>query len=255
MRLVLAHGIFGFGTDKINFGINYFNGVRSIFEDAGFDVFEPTVDPLGSLDQRSSQLASKIMDHWNDTSDIYIVAHSMGGLDARRVIARYSVGKRIKKLVSIATPHFGSPVADAIVGKDSFLLNLMPESIRKTLEKSTGALNDLTTRENLQDVDKDWVQYHNIACTIKNDGFLKNSQFFALSQAIGKLSGPNDGVVTYTSATRGNDPFAVWDNFDHGDAIGWSSGYFGLEIITNAIHLSNSHLEKYKEIAEKIKLG
>ena len=96
MRLVLAHGILGFGTDRFDFGINYFNGVRAIFEKQGFEVFEPTVDPLGSLQVRSNQLAEKLAKRWNDGGDIYVVAHSMGGLDARRVIARFQIGTCIK---------------------------------------------------------------------------------------------------------------------------------------------------------------
>ena len=253
MRLVLAHGILGFGRDRFDFGINYFNGVRPIFERQGFDVFEPTVNPLGSLDERSEQLASKIAQHWPDNTDIYVLAHSMGGLDARRVIARYEVGKRIKKLVTIATPHFGSPVADAVLGKNSALLDFIPPKIRTALEKATGAVNDLTSRQELQDPSMSWADYYSIACIIKNRGFLRNSQLFALSQAIGNMSDqPNDGVVTRESALGGNTNNSIWQGCDHSDAIGWSTGWFGFALIKNLLKIPAPHIRRYQELAEQL---
>src|SRR4051794_37363789 len=120
MKIVLAHGILGFGSGLLPFGINYFNGVKAILEQHGHDVLAPTVTPLGSLDVRSEQLARQIEAHWPDESELAVIAHSMGGLDARRVNHRDpSVGKRITALVTIATPHFGSPVADAVLKGES----------------------------------------------------------------------------------------------------------------------------------------
>lgn len=253
MRLVLAHGILGFGTDRFDFGINYFNGVRAIFEKQGFEVFEPTVDPLGSLEVRSNQLAEKLAKRWNDGGDIYVVAHSMGGLDARRVIARFQIGTCIKKLITIATPHYGSPVADAVLGKNSTLLALIPKHVRAALEQSTGALNDLTTRDQLQDANQDWVDYQAIACTLRDKGFFKNSQLFALSQAIGTLNHePNDGVVPFNSAVGGNRVYSVWEGFDHNDAIGWSTGWFGAALIKNLLKMPSPHTKRYHELAVQL---
>lgn len=250
MRLVLAHGILGFGSDRFDFGINYFNGVRAIFEKQGF---EPTVDPLGSLEVRSKQLAEKLAKRWNDGGDIYVVAHSMGGLDARRVIARYDIGTCIKKLITIATPHYGSPVADAVLGKNSAVLALIPKSVRTALEQSTGALNDLTSREKLQDPNQDWVGYQAIACTLRDKGFFKNSPLFAVSQAIGKLNNePNDGVVPFTSAVGSNSVYSVWDGFDHNDAIGWSTGWFGAALIKNLLKMPSPHTKRYHELAVQL---
>lgn len=253
MRLVLAHGILGFGTDRFDFGINYFNGVRAIFEKQGFEVFEPTVDPLGSLEVRSNQLAEKLAQRWNDGGDIYVVAHSMGGLDARRVIARFKIGACIKKLITIATPHYGSPVADAVLGKNSALLALIPNQLRAALEQASGALNDLTTRNQLQDSNRDWVDYQAIACTIRDKGFFKNSPLFALSQAIGKLNNePNDGVVPFASAVGANSVYSIWEGFDHNDAIGWSTGWFGAALIKNLFKMPSPHMQLYHELAVQL---
>ena len=72
---------------------------------------------IGFSQVRSNQLAEKLAKRWNDGGDIYVVAHSMGGLDARRVIARFQIGTCIKNSSPLQPPHYGSPVADAVLGK------------------------------------------------------------------------------------------------------------------------------------------
>lgn len=258
MKLVLAHGILGFGQNNFSFGLNYFNGVRPIFEDAGFEVFEPSVEPLGSLDVRSRQLADQINFRWPGASDIVVIAHSMGGLDARRVIAQYPVGTRIKRLITIATPHYGSPVADAVLGDNAALLEKMPPQLLAYLQKNLGAIEDLKTRDSLrqdslQDPDQDWVNYQQIACVIGNQPLFHRSPLFALSQAIGQIDGANDGVVSEKSATRGKTPLAIWQGVDHGEAIGWSSAYFGLASLLGTFLPPAEHLARYRQLADLLK--
>jgi len=56
-----------------------------------------------------------------------LVAHSMGGLDARHLIARLDPDRRVKSLVTVGTPHLGTPLA-------SWLLDsrrLVPAVIRR----------------------------------------------------------------------------------------------------------------------------
>lgn len=44
----------------------------------------------------------------------HIIAHSMGGLDSRYLITHLGGSHRIASLTTIATPHFGSPIADVV---------------------------------------------------------------------------------------------------------------------------------------------
>lgn len=249
-KILLAHGFLGFGTGQIDFGINYFNGIKAMLEVEGFEVFAPSVSPLGSLEVRSNQLAEKISAHWPDDSEICVIAHSMGGLDARRVIHLYPVGRRITQLIAIATPHFGSRVADAVLGKNSEILRAIPDSILANLRNATGALNDLTTRRVLQDPDCHWVTYLEVACTIKKHGLFEGSLFFKLPKTIESAYGPNDGVVTYDSASRGKTPIAHWE-VDHCEAIGWPSGYAGLETLAAALNPPEDHIARYKDLVDR----
>ena len=70
--------------------IDYFNGVKRHLE-ARPDVeavFAPSVDAVGSIETRSVQLARRIA---AVPGPVHIIAHSMGGLDARRAIAAHPV--------------------------------------------------------------------------------------------------------------------------------------------------------------------
>jgi triacylglycerol lipase len=263
MKIVLAHGILGFGGGLLPFGIGYFNGVKQLLEQQGHEVFAPTVAPLASLDVRSEQLARQIEARWPGDDDLAVIGHSMGGLDARRVIhrqrsriaGRRSVGERIKLLVTVGTPHFGSPVADAVLGNCSPLLPHIPRWLLTTLQNHAGALPDLATRQELHDPDCDGVTYLEVACVRPAAGWLEGSPLFGLAQAIGRLYGPNDGLVTRESACPASrQPLAEWPT-DHTEAIGWPTGYVGLKGVAAAWRPCNEHLQRYQSLAERISAG
>jgi triacylglycerol lipase len=255
MRIVLAHGILGFGSGLVPFGIGYFNGVKAALEQHGYEVFAPTVAPLGSLTARAEQLARQIENHWPGESDLAVIAHSMGGLDARRVIHRdRAVGKRIKYLATIATPHYGSPVADAVLGGSSSLLPQIPRWLLKVLKNNAGALHDLRTRQELHDPDCDGVTYWEVACVNKAESWLEASPLFGLSRALGDMYGPNDGLVHYQSQSAcpaSRPPFEEWFA-DHGAAIGWPSGYAGLSGVAAAWSPPEQHLQRYLALAKRM---
>ena len=121
MKIVLAHGVLGFG--EVIPGnlqrVKYFNEVKEHLEERfpGTEVFEPDVDFKGSIETRGQQLADAIR---GIGEPVHIIAHSMGGLDARWAMAkRPDETKNVLSLVTVGTPHRGSEVADAIVARRS----------------------------------------------------------------------------------------------------------------------------------------
>ncbi len=250
-HIVLAHGILGFGENPLTIGVNYFNGVAAALSNAGHQVFAPTVDALGSLERRSEQLANAITGHWPGTFDLAVIAHSMGGLDVRRVINRHrAAGSRIKHLITIATPHLGSPVADAVLDKTHALRAAIPFWWIDALGENTGALPDLATRTVMQDPDCEGVRYMEVVCKPAGQSW-KTSPFFELSRAIGNFAGENDGVVARSSACcQRRAPIAEWP-VDHGGAIGWPTDLFGLGTLAAAIAAPAGHIERYLALAER----
>ena len=251
-HIVLAHGFLGIGSNPLNPGIHYFNGVAKALRDQDHEVFEPTVDALGALEHRSQQLASKINQHWPGTFDIAVIAHSMGGLDTRRILARdNTVGPRIRTLIAIATPHFGSPVADAMLDHTHALRASIPAPLLFALQNNDGALEDLRTRTVLQDPDKlAGVRYMEVVCGAQENN--DASPLFNLCRAIGKLSNAkNDGVVTVQSAKApARIPIEIWP-VDHGAAIGWPSS-FGFDAFAALISPPQDHIDRYISLAARL---
>src|SRR5437773_1910471 len=86
--LVLVHGLLGFNQLKL-FGwtlASYFPGIPEFLTAAGNRVLVPRVSPTGSVAERAGQLKA-FLDREAPGEVVHLVAHSMGGLDARYLIA------------------------------------------------------------------------------------------------------------------------------------------------------------------------
>lgn len=223
--IILAHGLFGFGN---YFGlplpdeapIQYFRDVKEHLALRVDHVLEPQVDPTGSVKLRGRQLGAVILAAPEGRVDI--IAHSMGGLDARYALANVAgVRERVTSLVMIGTPHHGSPWADALANPLDGLRFFLPSSFRRHAE----AFHDLTTEAaagfNAATPDVAGVRYLNIA----GDGTRDRSFFYPLAVALETAGfGKSDGIVTQSSAYfeghAGHKKFAEWP-LDHAAQLGW----------------------------------
>ncbi|KAJ1936264.1 hypothetical protein GGF37_005679, partial [Kickxella alabastrina] len=114
--IVLCHGLYGFdvrGPEKLPLlQVHYWRGIREALEKIGARVVIAKVPGTGGVHERAHQLDTLLASQVASTK-VNILGHSMGGLDARYLIAhikpkRYSVGS----LTSVCTPHRGSPFMD-----------------------------------------------------------------------------------------------------------------------------------------------
>jgi len=95
--------------------LGYFRHIGRTLRERGFEVHEPSVSFAGSLEQRARDLrqaVGRILGPGDPGGKVNIIAHSMGGLDARYMIARLGMADRVASLVTIGTPHRGSGVTD-----------------------------------------------------------------------------------------------------------------------------------------------
>jgi triacylglycerol lipase len=123
-HVVLVPGFFGFGALG---RLSYFAGVSEALtaefrrRDLHLDVVEVPTLPTASIRHRAAQVL-EVLAHVASLDDgpLHIIAHSTGGLDARLAIAptaslptsvRFTLYDRIRTLVTISTPHFGTPLA------------------------------------------------------------------------------------------------------------------------------------------------
>ena len=133
---VLIHGLLGFSTIGPHGRLQYFRGVREFLEhnpdvlNGLAKVYVVDLDPVDTIPSRAIQLRDFIQERVLYQPDgrkkhdkVNIIAHSMGGLDARYMVANLALDRddrdpmadRVASLTTIGTPHLGTPFADAMV--------------------------------------------------------------------------------------------------------------------------------------------
>jgi triacylglycerol lipase len=208
-----SHKIFGGVFDKImdffkdhgvkvvTDGLHYFRGIKSFLDDDHFDTHHTRVGFASSLVDRSADLKAQVTDILKQTgaAKVHIIAHSMGGLDARAMITRLGMAERVASLTTIGTPHHGTSFADFKLnrgGKD------LIESVSKAIDFR--GFEDLTRdackkfNEEMRDAEAaNPVFYQTYSASEGRDAtfiFLQESW-----DIIKKEEGDNDGLVALTS--------------------------------------------------------
>lgn len=107
--IVLLHGFNASPTSYWGF-----NGVAAALQRDGYSVAQTTVPPYNSVAVRARYLATQVDAVLRSTAarKVNLIAHSMGGLDARYLISSLGYGDRVASLTTVSTPHRGSGVAD-----------------------------------------------------------------------------------------------------------------------------------------------
>lgn len=217
--IVLAHGLAGFSRFAVRRlkVATYFRGIPEFLESQGCRVIVTDVPPLGSVAKRAQKLRDAIRERVGDER-VHVVAHSMGGLDARHMIARLGMDAQVLTLVTLGTPHRGSPVADHVhaIARRLRILDAL---------KSSGfehdALHDLRTETCMrwceETPDAPGVRYLSVAGVKPRAQMLYSLRF--THDVIGPLEGPNDGLVSERSAAWGT-TLPPWD-CDHVNLVGW----------------------------------
>jgi triacylglycerol lipase len=110
--LVFCHGMLAMSMLRMQVpeDTNYFVHLRPFLAERGVRALYPNVEPTGGVAERAEQLRDQI-NRWTD-EPVNVIAHSMGGLDARFLISRLGLAGRVRSLTTVAAPHRGSGVAD-----------------------------------------------------------------------------------------------------------------------------------------------
>jgi triacylglycerol lipase len=121
-QVFLVPGFFGFQTIA---GLPYFHGVPELLRDRlaelGMTARIHALDtlPTASIESRARYLGERIAELVpDDGSPIHLVGHSTGGLDARVLVSPSALPElaplraRVETLISVATPHWGTPLAE-----------------------------------------------------------------------------------------------------------------------------------------------
>jgi pimeloyl-ACP methyl ester carboxylesterase len=248
LPIVLAHGIARFDIllellrtklqfPETEFGdqFQYFKLIRTHLESHGFRVFHPNQDFAGPVDLRAEQLRSRVNEVLASTGaeKVNIIAHSMGGLDARHMIVDKGMADKVANLVTIGTPHLGTILADRVIDHGGFFLK---EGLRPIVnldgfdDLRITACDDFNRRAEHQEA-TNGVNYRTFAAFEE-----RTLVFLPLVQSwmfIRDHAGRNDGLVPVFSqawkreliANDGSRKRIVQEDFpiaaDHLNEVGW----------------------------------
>jgi len=221
--VVLAHGLLGFDELQIaGRSHSYFRGIAEHLRAQGIEVHVTRVNPSAEIRERAAQLSEQIRKI--AAPKVNIIAHSMGGLDARYAISKLGLNTRVASLVTIGTPHRGTPLADQGVTWLADRLRL--RSVMARLGIQIGGFDDLTTTHlrsfNTEVIDRRGVFYASVVGTA-----LPNSSTHPILRPwvlmMRTWVGDNDGLVPTGSQVWGRVLMRV--EADHFAQIGWVSTF------------------------------
>ncbi|PTR14826.1 MULTISPECIES: esterase/lipase family protein [unclassified Nitrosospira] len=203
--LVLVHGFLGFS----HWGpIEYFRGVRKMLLRADIHALIPEVPSAGSIAMRAEVLARRLFR--TDAPAFALVGHSMGGLDARYMITHLDPDRRVKSLLTVATPHRGTPLATWFLKASGPI----PAWIRHIGKPGLGELTP-DARAAMPIPNREDVDY----CSYASFRAIDELPFWL--RPYGRIiPEDNDGMVPLSSAKWGKFRGAV--RADHLEGIGWS---------------------------------
>ncbi|WP_435018904.1 esterase/lipase family protein [Tundrisphaera sp. TA3] len=216
--IVMAHGLFGFrriGLGPLTLAW-YFRGIPEALRAAGNRVLVTRVHPTAGVARRSRKLGEQIREAFPD-EPVHLIGHSMGGLDARALVADPWWQGRILSLTTIATPHLGSALADFAklrVGRiysvlerlgidHAGFMDVTPAAARD-FNRRTAAPRGLPTFSVAGDPDPSDVCW----------------PLRRLHAALCELEGHNDGLVSVGSANAFGEPLPTWP-VDHLRQMNW----------------------------------
>ena len=207
--IVLHHGLILPGNVRVGpVTIGSFVGIDRVLAERGYPLVLTQVHPTAGIARRASQLKQIILERLRTMSPasdgqplekVIIFAHSMGGLDARHMITHLGMDDRVAALVTLSTPHRGSPYADWSL---RHLARFKALQLLRMIGLDTGAISELTTdaaeRFNERTPDAPGVRYFSISAARP---LLEVSPLlFQPYRIVDAAEGPNDGFVSVKSA-------------------------------------------------------
>jgi triacylglycerol lipase len=212
--------------------LHYFKGVRTMLKARGYTVYHSRVGWASDVNTRANDLKENLRRilHKTDAKKLNIIAHSMGGLDARHMLFNDrnegEIHKRVASLITISTPHEGTPFADWGLARFPAL-----PAIFRRIGLDLNGLKDLRTDVCRTFNNDPLVKAFELECesAIQFRTYAGMQTFwgvFSLLKGAFKIiqrkEGENDGLVSIRSA-RWRDRYfqGLINETDHLNELGW----------------------------------
>ena len=227
----------------------------------GFSVYHSSVSWADNVYKRAEELRGNLQQilAMPDVEKVNIIAHSMGGLDARHMLFndrdKGRIHEKIASLTTIGTPHLGTSFADRGIREHGYIIEILQrlsldiEGVRDLTRHACAAFNDNPEVKAFEDE----LEKHTELKAYTGSARLENvlSILRKPYRIIREEEGDNDGLVSVDSALwKRAKHTGIWKDTDHINEIGWwnleQAATEGISALTERIH------NKYLEIAQTL---
>ncbi|MFB6274383.1 MAG: esterase/lipase family protein [Salinibacter sp.] len=233
--VVLMHG-FGVGASFRRGG--HLHEEALYLRSRGVRAIAPNVSPYNTVRARTAQWDDRLARVLDETTAdrLLLIAHSMGGLDARYLISKMGWHKVVDALVTVSTPHRGSAIASLVLDQPDLVRNWISDvadwvgthiledgsaDIRKALGELTP--KHMETTFNPETPNHPDVEYRSYGCQAGKGTDVPVAPIFRyFNRYLFEREGVNDGIVSVESARWGEYQGTL--DADHGQQVGISSG-------------------------------
>lgn len=216
--IILAHGM---GASAEILGIvDYWGGLDDVLEDEGADVYITSVNGMDSTANKATDFKAQFLQILavSGASKANIIGHSHGTIYTRYAISNLGLSSKVASHTSIAGPHRGSAVADAVVGivpdslewlvgdtMDFIYAFLFGDTNPNSLDNAYDVTRPyMTNTFNPNTPDMDGIYYQSWAGKIKTMAVnARNWYFIGTWPLLLAYEGANDGLVSVNSAKWG----------------------------------------------------
>ncbi len=212
----------------------YWGRIPSVLERRGAILRYGMQDCWASTETNAYALARRIDDILAETGaeKLNVIAHSKGGLDIRMAASSLGAGAKLASITTISTPHHGSKTLDLLFRAPKSLFSLSALAVdnwirlvgdRKPdfLEVCKGFTTEHMERFNRENPDCPGVLYQSFACVMSHP--LSDINLSTANFIIDRIEGPNDGLVSVSSASWGENVRILRSNvfrgISHLDAV------------------------------------
>ena len=218
LPVVLVHGLFGFdriGVPGARF--DYFRGIARHLETLGCHAHAVRLPAAASVPDRARELVAAIDALPHERIDL--IAHSLGGLDARYALTHLGLARRVRSLVTVGTPHRGTPLADLALGGRLDWARRIAGALGMPLEALRWLGTDALAAFNAEVVDVPGVRYGCVVGGMHRDDSVIPLALVPAHAYLRRVAGPNDGLVPISSQYWGETLAEI--EADHFAQIGW----------------------------------
>jgi triacylglycerol lipase len=229
--VVLMHG---FGMLAVFLRGGHMHDEAMFLRLRGVRAYAPNVSPYHTVPVRADMWKDRIFRILDETGAdrVNLIAHSMGGLDARYLISELKMHEVVASLVTVSTPHRGSSLADIVLDRPERIQHWLSDAANwagtNVMDGGSAdfnqAVKDLTPEYvcesfNPQVKDHPEVRYWSKAGRAgKSTDASINPLLRPMNVMLFNREGVNDGFVSVDSARWGT--FLGTMDADHAQQIG-----------------------------------